>query len=123
MGDIHYLPTARASSARLLERVVREAIARHPDPRVAACWSEMARTSIARWPGPPSPSRSRLELDFDDALDAEQRRRLLVALDRWMESYFDDGREQMMEMHGEMLALQRRVAEQRVADGWFGDDD
>jgi len=113
MSDIRYLPGARRNAARVLERAVGEAIARHPDADVAARWSAMARETIARWPGPPVPSMTRLELDL--GLDDARRARLGTALERWTESYFGDVRDQLMEMHGEMLALQRRVAEQDVA--------
>ena len=122
MADIRYLPTARETSARLLERVVSEAIARHPDPGVARRWARMARESVARWPGPPLPSHPRLDFDSGGALDAERRARLMEAADRWMESYFGDVRDQMMEMHGEMLALQRRIAEYELAAEEFADD-
>ena len=112
MGDIRYLPSARENAARLLERAVGEAIARHPDPEVAARWSAMAGETIARWPGPPSPTRARLELD--SGLDAARRAELLAVIERWIEGYFGDVRDQLTEMHGEMLALQRRVAELEV---------
>ena len=109
MGDIRYLPSARENASRLLERAVGEAIARHPDPEVAARWSAMARETIARWPGPPSPTRARLELE--PGLEDARRAELLAVIERWIESYFGDVRDQLMEVHGEILALQRRVAE------------
>lgn len=113
MGDIRYLPSARENAARVLERAVNEAIARHPDPDVATRWAALASETIARWPGPPSPTLSRLELD--PGLDGRGRERLLGLLERWIESYFGDVRDQLMEMHGEMLALQRRVVELEIA--------
>ena len=109
MGDIRYLPSARTNAARLLERVVEETIRRHPDAGIAARWSSMARETIARWPGPPAPSVASLE--FDAGLDDARRAELIALLERWMESYFGDVRDQLMDMHGEMLTLQRRVAE------------
>ena len=120
MGDIRYLPSARENAARLLERAVNEAIARHPDPDVATRWSALARGTIARWPGPPSPTFARLELDA--GLDEAGRERLLGLLERWIESYFGDVRDQLMEMHGEMLSLQRRVVELELAHERAGGD-
>jgi len=115
LAEIHYLPGAREASVRLLERAVSEAIADHPDPRVAARWAAMARETVSRWPCPPTPSLGTLEFDGeDDLLDPPRRARLVALLERWVDSYFDDVRDQMMEMHGEILALQRRVAEQEA---------
>ena len=116
MGSIHYLPSVRESSARLLARTVGEAIGRHPDPRVAERWAAMARRSVARWPGPPLPSRPDVDLDALAGLDAAERARLLDALESWMDAYLVDVRDQLMEIHGELLALQRRVAEAEVTD-------
>ena len=115
MGEVHYLPTARESAARRLERAVGEAIARHPDPAVGERWAAMARETIARWPGPPLPTHARLELDTDGSLEPAVRAHLLATLERWFESYVEDVRVQMMAMHAELFTLQRRVAELEVA--------
>ena len=114
MGSIHYLPSERDGAARLLARTVGEAISRHPEPRVAERWAAMARLSVARWPGPPLPSRPALDLDALGPLDEAQRERIVAALERWMDGYFADVRDQLMEIHGELLSLQRRVAEHEV---------
>lgn len=115
MGDIHYLPAGRERAARLLESAVRDAIADHPDPRVAARWARMARRTISRWPGPPTPSMAVIDLDTDATLDVADRARLIDACEHWIESYFGEVRDQMLAMHHELLSLQRQVAELEVA--------
>ena len=114
MGDVHRLPTAREASARLLERLVADAIGGHPDPRVATRWSAMARASIARHPGPPLPTRPVLDLDAVDGLSAPAREGVARAARAWLGSYFEDVRAELLAMQREMLTLQKRVAELEV---------
>lgn len=115
MGDLHRLPTPHDATVRLLRRSVAEAIARHPDPRVAARWSAMACESIARHPGPPAPTRPTLDLDAAGALSPGAHRALARAAQSWLASYFEDVRVELLAMHREAFALQRRVAELEVA--------
>ena len=115
MGDVHRLPTAPDAAARLLERVVADAVAAHPDPRVAARWAAMARASIARHPGPPYPSRPVLDLEAAGPLTEAAREGVARAAEAWLASYLDDVRTSLLAMHREALTLQRRVAELEVA--------
>ena len=114
MGDVHRLPTAPDASVRLLERAVADAIAGHPDARVAARWSALARASIARHPGPPAPTRPVLDLDGLGALPAPAREAVARAADAWLTSYLEDVRAELLTMHRDAFALQRRVAELEV---------
>lgn len=111
MGSLHHLPTATTAHARLLDQLVGEMIGRHPDKAVAEKWAKMARESMLRYPGPPLPSQPVLGLDTVENLDLEQKNQLLDLTQEWLESYFNDVRNQMMEMHRDLLGLQRRVAE------------
>ncbi len=115
MGEVHRLPTARDAAARLLERLVVDTIANHPDRRVAERWSALARESIARHAGPPLPTRPALELGVLRALPREVRDAVVNAAEDWMSSYFADVRAELLTMQREMLSLQKRVAELEVA--------
>jgi len=115
MGDIHHFPAARERSVRLLEAVVRDAIVGHPDPQVAVRWLYRARQTIARWPGPPVPSLDSLVIDTGRKLDTEQRVLIIDACSRWIDGYFEEVGDQMMDMHREMLSLQKQLAEFEVA--------
>ena len=111
MGTVHQLPAAADAQARLLERLVNEMIAQHPDPEVARRWAEMARDTIARYPGPPIPSLPVLDLDGVEGLSAGQASAIHNVTQRWLESYFEDVRQQLMKMHNDLLRLQKTVAE------------
>lgn len=111
MGTVHQLPAAAEAQVRLLERLVEQMIAQHPDPDVARRWAEMARDTISRYPGPPMPSLPVLDLDGIEGLSKEQANAIQSVTQRWLESYFDDVRGQLMKVHKDLLQLQRTVAE------------
>jgi len=74
----------------------------------------MAQVTLARYPGPPLPSQADLNLDGISQLSAEDRDALMVSVTAWLESYFNDVRAQLMDVHRDLLSLQKRVAEQDV---------
>lgn len=111
MGSLHHLPMAASTHARLLEQMVSEAIAAHPDAEVAAAWASMARETLRQYSGPPMPSQPLLDLDLVEGLDAQQRHQLHLLMQAWLESYFNDVRLQLMNIHRDFLTLQKRVAE------------
>jgi hypothetical protein len=111
MGSIHQLPTSAGVHARLLRQLVKDTIANHPDEQVAKAWSEMAEQSLARYPGPPSPSHPLLDLDAVDGLTSLQKQQVEVLTKNWLENYLVDVRDQLMCVHRDLLTLQRRVAE------------
>lgn len=114
MGDIHHFPRTRNTETRLLEKLIDETISAHSDSRVAERWSGMAKKTFARYPGPPMPSQSMLDIDGIEGLDEEQRLCLLNALQQWLDSYFNDVNTQLLQVHGDLLVLQKRVAELEV---------
>ncbi|MEE9320134.1 MAG: hypothetical protein V3U76_06790 [Granulosicoccus sp.] len=109
------MPRTRFSETRLLEKMITETISAHPDSRVAERWSAMANETIARYPGPPPPSRSMLDVEGISGLDEEQRQYLFDALQQWIDSYFNDVNSQLLQVHRDLLILQKRVAELEVA--------
>lgn len=115
MGDIHDFPASRERSARLLELAVQEAIVGHPDPRVAVRWLYRAKQTIRRWPGPPLPSLESLVVNPGGNFDARQRSLVTDACAEWIDGYFGEVGEQMMDMHRELLSLQKELAELEVA--------
>ncbi|ASJ72972.1 hypothetical protein [Granulosicoccus antarcticus] len=117
MGSLHHLPTAADAHARLLEQLVTQAIAAHPDPEVAQAWAAMARESIARYPSPPMPSQPVLDLEQVGGLDPKQSLRLQTITQDWLEGYLHDVRNQLMCIHRDFLVLQKRVAELEAAQG------
>jgi len=116
MGDIHYLPTGETAQARLLEKHVQKTISGHPDQKVAKRWNEMAQASLKKYPGPPMPSRSVLDLDMLSRLTDEERDEVVDAVQSYLESYFEDVRQQLIKMHSDMLRLQKTVAEYECKD-------
>jgi len=111
MGDIHYLPTGETAQARLLEKHIRKTISSHPDQKVARRWNELAQASLKKYPGPPMPSQSVLDLDMLSRLSDEEREEVVDAVQGYLESYFEDVRQQLIKMHSDMLRLQKTVAE------------
>jgi hypothetical protein len=111
MGSIHQLPTSARVHARLLQQLVKDTIANHPDKRVAKAWADMAEQSLARYPGPPSPSHPVLDLDAVDELTSVQKQQVEELTKNWLEHYLADVRDQLMCVHRDLLVLQRRVAE------------
>lgn len=114
MGSLHHLPTAADAHARLLEQLVTQAIAAHPDAEVAQAWAAMSRESIGRYPGPPMPSQPVLDLDQVAGLKPEQSLRLQAVTQEWLGAYLNDVRNQLMSIHRDFLGLQKRLAELEV---------
>ena len=111
MDNVHHLRTSTDSQARLLEQWITETIAHHPDEYVAARWTEMARETARKFPGPPAPTKSDINLDELQSLTDGDKERVFSEVGAFIDSYFDDVRQQVMQMHGEMLKLQKQVAE------------
>jgi len=111
MDNVHHLRTSTDSHARLLEQWITETIAQHPDTFVATRWAEMARETARKFPGPPEPSKTELNLTDLDSLSGEDRERVITEVDAFVGSYFDDVRQQLMQVHAELLRLQKKVAE------------
>ncbi len=111
MGDIHHLGTSSDSQARLLEKWITEIIAQHPDAVVAKRWSQMARETARKFPGPPTPTQSQIDLSQLDSLSDVEKEQVFAEVGRFMQGYFNDVRQQLMEVHGELLSLQKTVAE------------
>ncbi|MEE9335792.1 MAG: hypothetical protein V3U65_17000 [Granulosicoccaceae bacterium] len=111
MGDIHYLPTGETIQARLLEKHIEKTISSHPDQNVAKRWNELAQASLKKYPGPPMPSQAVLDLDMLTRLTDEEREAVVDAAQGYLESYFEDVRQQLIKMHSDMLRLQKTVAE------------
>jgi len=111
MGSVHQLPTSARVHARLLRQLVKDTIATHPDERVAQAWSTMAEQSLARYPGPPLPTHPILDLDSVAKLTNVQKQHVEELTKTWLEHYFVDVRDQLMNVHRDLLVLQRKVAE------------
>ncbi len=111
MGSLHHLPMAADSHARLLEQLVNEAIASHPDAEVATLWASLAKESLQRYASPPLPSHPVLDLSGIDGLSAEQKALMQGVVQEWLEHYLDDVRQQLMSIHRDFLSLQKQVAE------------
>lgn len=111
MDNVHHLRTSTDSNARLLEQWITEIISKHPDAYVAARWSEMARETARKFPGPPAPTKTELDLSDLESLSEADRERVFTVVNSFVGSYFDDVRQQLMQVHGELLKLQKNVAE------------
>lgn len=111
MGDIHQIGTSKEAHARLLEKWIVETIAKHPDKSVAERWSAMAQETARKFPGPPTPTQAAIDLSGLASMSAEDKEHVLNELERFMVGYFDDVRQQLMQVHGELLKLQKTVAE------------
>lgn len=111
MDNVHHLRTSTDSQARLLEQWITETISHHPDKYVAARWAQMARETARKFPGPPTPSRTDIDLNHLQSLSGADKERLFAEVDAFVGSYFDDVRQQLMQVHGELLRLQKQVAE------------
>jgi len=111
MGDVHQIGTSTASHARLLEQWIVETISQHPDKAIATRWAQMARETAVKFPGPPMPSQADIDLNGLQSLTAADKEHVINELERFMGGYFDDVRQQLMQVHTELLKLQKTVAE------------
>ncbi len=116
MGSLHHLPTEAVAHQRLLEQLVTQAIACHPDAEVAEAWASMARESISRYASPPLPTHPILDLDQVSGLGPAQQKQLQAITQEWLANYLNDVRNQLMDVHRDFLSLQKRVAELEVAE-------
>lgn len=116
MGTLHQLPTDVDAHARLMNKLVNDAIAEHPDAEVAQRWMAMAQETLTRYPGPPMPSQPTLDLDTIEGLSNEQAQLIRAKCESWLQSYFEDVRDQLMRLHSDILTLQKLVAEYSVAE-------
>jgi len=114
MGSVHQLPTDAEAHARLLEQLVTDIIEGHPDPRLAKRWSAMAKETIARYPAPPYPTQAVLDLDQVEGLSAAQLAQVHALTQSWLLSYFNDVRSQLLNVHRDFMALQKRIAELEI---------
>ncbi|MFK7994465.1 MAG: hypothetical protein AB8B87_10035 [Granulosicoccus sp.] len=117
MGTVHQLPSAADAKARLLERLVSDMIAGHPNPKVASRWADMARNTLAKYPGPPLPTHPVLDLDSVAGLDQTQSVAIQAITEQWLQLYFNDVLDQLMKVHKDLLSLQKTVAEYEVENG------
>jgi hypothetical protein len=111
MGSVHQLPTDADAHARLLEQLVTDIIGQHPDPRIADRWAIMARDTLSRYSAPPLPTQAVLDLDQVEGLSTEQLAQVHVLTQSWLLSYFNDVRVQLLNVHRDFMALQKRIAE------------
>ena len=111
MGTVHQLPNSADANARLIEKLVSDMIARHPDPDVARRWADMARQTLSKYPGPPMPTQPVLDLDTIEGLSAAQANAIQLLTQDWLQAYFHDVSEQLMKVHRDLLSLQKTVAE------------
>jgi len=111
MGDVHHLGTSADAQARLLEKWITDTISEHPDKAIAKRWSEMARETARKFPGPPLPSQADINLDELTSLSCADKERVVNEVEGFIGSYFNDVRQQLMQVHGELLRLQKTVAE------------
>lgn len=111
MGDIHQLHTGASSQARLLEQWITEITSQHPDKAIAERWTELARVTAQKFPGPPLPNRTQIELDQLNKLSADDKHHVVNEIEQFITSYMNDVRLQLMEVHRELLSLQKNVAE------------
>lgn len=116
MGDVHHLRTSSDSQARLLEQWITQTISQHPDTAIAERWSAMARKTARQFPGPPAPSQNEMDLTDIHFASDEDKDKAVNAVEKYIASYFDDVRAQLMAMHGELLKLQKTVAELETRD-------
>lgn len=114
MGNIHHLRTGAESQSRLLEKWITQIIREHPDQRVAERWAELARETARKFPGPPSPSRSEINLDSISGLSDEEKVQVMNEVEHFISCYFDDVRTQLMSVHSELLKLQKTIAEHEI---------
>jgi len=114
MGNIHHLRTGAESQSRLLEQWITQIIREHPDPLVAQRWAELARETARKFPGPPSPSRSEINLDSVSGLSDLEKKQIMDEVEHFISCYFDDVRTQLMSVHSELLKLQKTIAEHEV---------
>jgi len=111
MGDVHQLNTSKTSQARLLEQWITQTISQHPNQAVAKRWAQLASRTATKFPGPPVPTQTELNLDDLQSLTPADKAHVMNELERFMSGYFDDVRNQLMQVHAELLALQKTVAE------------
>lgn len=111
MGSVHQLPSDADAQARLLEQLVTGIIGQHPDRQMANRWAMMARDTISRYPAPPPPTQAVLDLDQVEGLSTRQRAQVHELTQSWLLGYFNDVRGQLLNVHRDFMALQKRIAE------------
>lgn len=111
MADIVDFPRKQSHQTRELQQWVTDVIKQHPNKNVAARWTQMAQRTCQQFPGAPWPTQEAIDLDALAPLDASTQEAVLTAVQSFMQSYFADVNHQMMQMHKEMLTLQKQVAE------------
>lgn len=70
MSNVHQIATSKESHARLLEQWIVE---QHPNKVVAARWAELAKETAVKFPGPPSPSQTEINLNSLESLSTDNK--------------------------------------------------
>lgn len=120
LSNIFHLYSDAQTQSRLLERTVLNTIAEHPDKDVALRWQELAKETISRYPGPPLPSQPNLDLNGVDGLTPDQIKDIESRTEQWLSEYFKDVLAQLMNVHRDLLTLQKQIAEFEVENSRSG---
>jgi len=114
MADIVEFPGTEQHNSRHLEHWVTDIIAQHPNKQVAKRWAAMASVTCAKFPTAPWPTQQDLPLDVIAQLDEKTQETVISAVQGFMQSYFADVNQQLLQVHQEILTLQKQVAENEV---------
>jgi len=111
MADVVFIPDNSEKEHRLLKQTLAATIHSHPDRAIAERWDEMAQVSINRFPGPPKPPVSPLDLSEVGRLTEAEKAELMARVEHYLAGYVQDVRDQLLRMHSDMWRLQKRIAE------------
>ena len=97
-----------------LDRLIEKSLY-HDDENVLEIWQTLVKEYINKYPGVPSPSGT---LNLVVPIETEQALLDIIAADieQYIQEYVSDVKRMMLNMLGDIILLQREVAEKRVSD-------
>lgn len=114
MADIIDLSNIKEFKLRELEKILERNMT-HNDADVLALWKKFAKESFRKYPGAPNPSKNQLSLEFPACVSEKQRDNIVISIKAFLGDYQDDVQNVMLKMLGDIILLQKNVAEDVVA--------
>ena len=111
MAKIIDMTAKDAFKMRKFERIVEERLT-HPDEDILLLWKSMAKESIRKYSGAPRPGV--LDIFLPEETKKEDMDRIAQDVQNYMQSYVDNVKEMMLDMLGDMVILQKELAERRI---------
>jgi hypothetical protein len=115
LAEIIDLSNIREYKIRKLERIFEEEM-KHPSEKVLKIWKKLAKESVRKYPGAPSPTAKELNFKLPASVTQQEANKISETISGFIINYQNDVQKVMMQMLEEIIILQKEVAEKRAKE-------